>query len=101
MQTKLPDWAGPVHFSSLLHNVRLKTPQILTIEEILDTPQEPARPVIDVRSPAEYAQDHLPGAVNHPVLSNEQRELVGTINRQLGSFEANVRGAALVSAYFS
>ena len=98
MQTKLPDWAGPVHFSSLLHNVRLKTPQILTIEEILDTPQEPARPVIDVRSPAEYAQDHLPGAVNHPVLSNEQRELVGTINRQLGSFEANVRGAALVSA---
>ena len=98
MQNKLKDWDGHVLFSSLLHNVLLKTPQILTIEEILDTPQEPARPVIDVRSPAEYAQDHLPGAVNHPVLSNEQRELVGTINRQLGSFEANVRGAALVSA---
>lgn len=76
----------------------MKTPRILSIGEFLDDPQEQSRPVIDVRTPAEYQEDHLPGAVNHPVLSNEQRVLVGTINRQFGSFEANVKGAALVSA---
>ncbi len=81
-----------------MHNGLLKTPQILSIDEFLNDPQEQSRPVIDVRTPAEYQEDHLPGAVNHPVLSNEQRVLVGTINRQFGSFEANVKGAALVSA---
>jgi tRNA 2-selenouridine synthase len=81
-----------------LHNGRLKTPQVLSIDTVLDDPLQQARPVIDVRTPAEYAQDHLPGAVNHPVLSDEERVLVGTINRQSGSFEANVKGAALVAA---
>ena len=32
--------------------------------------------IIDVRSPAEFAEDHLPGAVNWPVLDNEQRRVV-------------------------
>jgi tRNA 2-selenouridine synthase len=76
----------------------LKTPQVLSIDELLDDPAAAARPVIDVRTPAEFALDHLPGAVNHPVLSNEERVVVGTINRERGSFEANVRGAALVAA---
>ena len=79
----------------------MKTPRIVAIDDILDGPQEPVRPIIDVRTPAEYEEDHLPGAVNHPVLSNEQRVLVGTINRQFGSFEANVKGAALVTANIS
>lgn len=81
-----------------MHNRSLKTPQILSIDDVLNDLQHRARPIIDVRTPAEYEQDHLPGAVNHPVLSNEQRVLVGTINRQFGSFEANVKGAALVAA---
>ena len=76
----------------------MKTPRILTIDQVLDDPQERERPIIDVRTPLEYEEDHLPGAVSHPVLSNEQRVLVGTINRQFGSFEANVKGAALVTA---
>jgi tRNA 2-selenouridine synthase len=76
----------------------LKTPRILSIDQVLDDPQERERPIIDVRTPLEFEEDHLPAAVNHPVLSNEQRVLVGTINRQFGSFEANVKGAALVTA---
>jgi tRNA 2-selenouridine synthase len=76
----------------------LKTPHVLSIDEVLDDPTQPPRPVIDVRTPAEYALDHLPGAVNHPVLSNDERVRVGTINRESGSFEANVIGASLVSA---
>ena len=35
--------------------------------------------VIDVRSPSEYEVDHIPGAINLPVLSDKEREMVGTI----------------------
>jgi tRNA 2-selenouridine synthase len=61
----------------------------------------PARPpfdvVIDVRSPAEFADDHIPGAVNLPVLSDDERARVGTIYKQVNPFEARKVGAALVS----
>jgi tRNA 2-selenouridine synthase len=76
----------------------LKTPQILSIDSLLDDPAQQSRPLIDVRTPAEFAEDHLPGAVNHPVLDDQERVLVGTLNRQSGSFQANVKGAALVAA---
>ena len=54
--------------------------------------------VIDVRSEAEYADDHIPGALNCPVLDNSERALVGTVYKQTSSFEAKKIGAALVSA---
>jgi tRNA 2-selenouridine synthase len=53
--------------------------------------------VIDVRSPAEFAQDHAPGAVNLPVLSNEERAVVGTIYVQESRFKARRLGAALIA----
>ncbi|MFW8593371.1 tRNA 2-selenouridine(34) synthase MnmH [Cribrihabitans neustonicus] len=52
--------------------------------------------VIDVRSPAEYAEDHVPGAVSMPVLDNEERARVGTIYVQESPFLARKLGAALV-----
>ncbi|WP_171174702.1 tRNA 2-selenouridine(34) synthase MnmH [Ruegeria sp. HKCCD8929] len=52
--------------------------------------------VIDVRSPAEYAEDHLPGAISLPVLDNEERARVGTIYVQQSPFLARKLGAALV-----
>jgi len=52
--------------------------------------------VIDVRSPAEYAEDHAPGAINLPVLNNEERARVGTIYVQQSPFLARKLGAALV-----
>lgn len=52
--------------------------------------------VIDVRSPAEFAEDHVPGAINLPVLSNEERARVGTIYKQVSPFDARKLGAALV-----
>ncbi|MBI6628658.1 tRNA 2-selenouridine(34) synthase MnmH [Pontibaca salina] len=52
--------------------------------------------VIDVRSSAEYAEDHLPGAINLPVLSNEERARVGTIYKQQSPFLARKIGGALV-----
>jgi tRNA 2-selenouridine synthase len=54
--------------------------------------------VIDARSEAEYAEDHLPGALNWPSLNNEERELIGTIYMQVNPFEAKKRGAALAAA---
>ncbi|GAP34567.1 tRNA 2-selenouridine(34) synthase MnmH [Piscinibacter sakaiensis] len=53
--------------------------------------------VIDARSPAEYAADRLPGAVNWPVLDDAERALVGTEYAQVSPFEARKRGAALVA----
>jgi tRNA 2-selenouridine synthase len=53
--------------------------------------------VIDVRSPGEFAEDHIPGAVNLPVLSDTERAVVGTIYCQQGGFPARKVGAAHVS----
>ena len=53
--------------------------------------------IIDVRSPAEFAEDHIPGAINCPVLDNEQRIEVGTLYKQVSAFEAKKIGAAMVS----
>ena len=53
--------------------------------------------IIDVRSPSEFAEDHVPGAVNLPVLSDAERALVGTMYVQDDPFRARRLGAALVS----
>ena len=53
--------------------------------------------LLDARSPAEYAEDHIPGAGSYPVLSNEERARVGTIYKQESPFTAKKIGAALVA----
>ena len=53
--------------------------------------------IIDVRSPSEFREDHIPGALNFPVLSDEERARVGTIYKQESAFDAKKIGAALVA----
>lgn len=53
--------------------------------------------VIDARSESEYAQDHLPHAVNWPTLNDEERKLIGTMYVQESQFEAKKRGAAIAA----
>jgi tRNA 2-selenouridine synthase len=53
--------------------------------------------VIDVRAPSEFAEDHLPGAINLPVLTDAQRAEVGTIYTQQSPFDARKIGGALVA----
>lgn len=53
--------------------------------------------IIDARSESEFAEDHLPGAVNWPTLNEEERHAVGTEYKQLSAFEARKRGAALAA----
>lgn len=52
--------------------------------------------IIDARSEGEYAEDFLPGAINHPVLNNEERARVGTVNKVESPFAAKRVGAPLV-----
>jgi len=53
--------------------------------------------IIDARSPSEYAEDRVPGAINLPTLDDDERALVGTIYKQQGSFEAKRVGAPLAA----
>jgi tRNA 2-selenouridine synthase len=53
--------------------------------------------IIDVRAPAEFAEDHMPGAINLPVLDDAERARVGTIYKQVSPFTARKLGAALVA----
>jgi tRNA 2-selenouridine synthase len=53
--------------------------------------------ILDARSPSEFAEDHLPGAINVPVLDDGERARVGTIYKQQSAFEAKRAGAPLVS----
>ncbi len=53
--------------------------------------------IIDARSEGEFAQDHLPGAVNWPTLNDEQRRDIGTLYKQVNAFEAKKRGAAIAA----
>jgi len=53
--------------------------------------------IIDVRSPAEFAEDHVPGSVNLPVLGDEERASVGVTYVQESRFRARRIGAALVA----
>lgn len=52
--------------------------------------------VVDVRSPAEFEEDHLPGAINLPVLNNDQRDRIGTMYHQDSTFRARREGAKTI-----
>ncbi len=71
-------------------------PQILRLDQFL-AELDSFDCIIDVRSPAEFALDHIPGAVNYPVLDNEERAKIGTLYKQDSPFAAKKLGAALVS----
>lgn len=71
-------------------------PHILSIDRLSSCINE-FDAIIDVRSPAEFALDHIPGAINFPVLNNEERIEIGTLYKQVSPFAAKKLGAALVS----
>ncbi|MEB2776727.1 tRNA 2-selenouridine(34) synthase MnmH [Algoriphagus sp. D3-2-R+10] len=57
-------------------------------------------PLIDARSEGEFAQSHIPGAVNIPILTNSERIVVGTLYKEKGSQEATIKGFELVGPRF-
>ncbi|HNT37827.1 MAG TPA: tRNA 2-selenouridine(34) synthase MnmH [Rubrivivax sp.] len=71
-----------------------RSPQSVDIEDALAPGAFDA--LIDARSPAEFAEDHLPGALNWPVLDDAERVRVGTLYTQDSPLAARKLGAALV-----
>lgn len=69
----------------------------VTLSSLTDLAAHRFDDIIDVRAPAEYAIDHLPGAISLPVLDDAERARVGTIYVQDSPFAARKTGAALVA----
>jgi tRNA 2-selenouridine synthase len=78
--------------SVISRNSTMRNTKDVTVAQLADYDD-----IIDVRSPAEYAEDHVPGAISAPVLSNEERARVGTMYTQVSPFEAKKTGAALIA----
>lgn len=71
-----------------LCQVTISIPEFLTLRK--------SSPVVDVRSEGEFAEGHVPGAINLPILNNEERKAVGTDYKQKGQLEAIKTGFRLV-----
>lgn len=56
--------------------------------------------IVDVRTPLEFAEDHLPGAINVPILTNPERVEIGTLYKQQGPQIAKERGLQLTCHRF-
>jgi len=74
----------------------MKDPVVVGIDEAIASLDD-YDAILDARSPSEFADDRLPGALSTPVLDDAERARVGTIYAQQSSFEAKRIGAALVS----
>lgn len=71
-------------------------PEVIEIEEALKF-REAGALLVDVRTPAEFADATIPGAVNVPIFSNEERAEVGTLYKQQGKAVARSRGVEIVA----
>jgi tRNA 2-selenouridine synthase len=56
--------------------------------------------IVDARTPLEFAEDHLPEAINVPLLTNEERVEIGTLYKQQGPHIARIRGLELTAGRF-
>lgn len=66
--------------------------EILFNESLMET-----HLAVDVRTPLEFDEDHISGAINVPLLSNEERAEIGTIHKTEGPHPARVRGLEMVA----
>lgn len=66
--------------------------QEYTIEELLELKKKGKRVLVDVRSPKEYHEASIPGAINIPVFTDEERAEVGTLYKQVSPEAAKKRG---------
>jgi tRNA 2-selenouridine synthase len=71
---------------------------ILTLENFWTLREQ--LPLVDARSEGEFAQSHIPGAINIPILDNAERIQVGTLYKQAGPEKATLKGFELVGPRF-
>ena len=70
----------------------------IDIEEFLRLQREENLPVIDVRSPSEFAHGHIPNAKNVYLFNDEERRVVGTIYKEDGREAAILKGLEYVGS---
>ena len=87
-------WTAPSTCACL----RIRTPLLLAVLHALFIPDFLAAglPIIDVRSPGEFARGHIPGAVNVPLFEDAERAVVGTLYKQTGRDAAVLEGLRIV-----
>jgi tRNA 2-selenouridine synthase len=66
--------------------------RVVTVDALAAYPDR-----VDVRTPSEFVEDHIPGAENHSVLDDAERARIGTMYAKVSSFAAKRAGAALVA----
>ncbi|UFT99355.1 tRNA 2-selenouridine(34) synthase MnmH [Radiobacillus kanasensis] len=66
-------------------------------EELYKRKAHQQHTIVDVRSPKEFHQSTIPGSLNIPVFTDEERSEVGTIYKQVGPEAAKERGLAIFS----
>ena len=54
------------------------------------------QPIFDVRSPGEFSKGHIPGSINLPLFSDEERALIGTLYKQVNRERATLEGLSIV-----
>lgn len=74
----------------------MKYPELISFNDVVPRLSE-FDAIIDARTPSEFAEDHIPTAINCPVLNDEERIRVGTMYKQVSAFEAKKIGAVLVA----
>ena len=79
-------------YAGILGYVYFRRVQLQPIDEFLTVD----RPILDVRSPGEFARGHIPGAINLPLFSNDERAIVGTLYKQQGREVALLEGLRIV-----
>lgn len=84
-------------FISAIALLRMKE-QLITLDEFLTLRK--SIPMLDARSEGEFADAHIPGAINLPILNNAERKEVGTLYKQKGSQSAVIKGFELVGPRF-
>ncbi|TVY06701.1 tRNA 2-selenouridine(34) synthase MnmH [Paenibacillus cremeus] len=72
--------------------------QDITVQELLELQSKRELALIDVRSPGEYQDFTIPGSLNIPLFTNEERSEIGTIYKQVSIQSAKDRGLEIVSA---
>lgn len=70
----------------------------IDIQQLLLLKEKEPHTIIDVRSPSEYKEATIPGSINIPVFSDEERAEIGTLYKQVGKEAANERGLEIFAA---
>ncbi len=77
----------------------MEEPRFISVDDFFAQAKEDYT-IIDARSPKEFAQGHIPNAINIPLLNDEHRHLVGCCYKEQGQESAIALGYQLVTPFF-